>query len=467
MPRDNPSFIVLIIPNRDDVAKADADISGYLQGEEGRSLTWLGDNRYALARATLKQLGVGLDGRQLRARVDGLRGVTDVQQPKATDVLAAYKNRVSGDEPQASATAEQRDWNLRMINAPQAWALFEGGVARKPWRAVRVAHLDTGYTEHPVYGDWTDHRNATLRPHEGINYVDQDSGEDGGTLRSTSAPLDPLTPSGQPGHGTRTCSVLAGEVPGKFSGVAPGVTVVPYRVTSHVVIDSVLGEGALEKAIIHAVEHNNCDIISISLGDPCFPKESVGKAIDKAYEAGVIVAAAAGNITSEVTYPGRFSRAVTAGGVTANRVPWTGGSRGKQVDVSAPAENVSRANAIGIEDPGGPTPGPEERRDGQIRYVPKYIYGHDGDGTSYATVHVAGAAALWLAYHVDKLDRYPGWKRVEAFRKLVKATAQRPDGWQGALFGAGILDIEALLKAPLPNPANLVKCDTKAEDQCV
>ena len=330
MPRDNPSFIVLIIPNRDDVAKAEADIAGYLQGEEGRSLTWLGENRYALARATLKQLGVGLDGRQLRERVDGLYGVKDVQQPKATDVLAAYKNRVTGDEPRASAAAEQRDWNLRMINAPQAWALFEGGLARKPWRAVRVAHLDTGYTEHPVFGDWTDHRNATLRPHEGVNYVDQEPEEGGATLRSTSSPLDPLTPSGQPGHGTRTCSVLAGEVSGKFLGVAPGVTVVPYRVTSHVVIDSVLGEGALEKAIEHAVEHNNCDVISISLGDPCFPKKSVGRAVDKAYEAGVIVAAAAGNITSEVTYPGRFSRAVTAGGVTVNRIPWTGGSRGKQ-----------------------------------------------------------------------------------------------------------------------------------------
>jgi len=42
----------------------------------------------------------------------------------------------------------------------------------------------------------------------------------------------------------------------------------------------------------------------------------VRRAIDFAYERGVIVCAAAGNVISEVIYPGRFNRVVTVGGLT-------------------------------------------------------------------------------------------------------------------------------------------------------
>ena len=81
-----------------------------------------------------------------------------------------------------------------------------------------------------------------------------------------------------------------------------------------------------------------------------------------------------------------------------------------------------------------------------------------GTGTSYATVHVAAAAAMWLRRHGPALAaRYAApWQRVEAFRLLLRQTA-RPISGQAPGNGTGILDIEALLRAPLPAASGLAK----------
>jgi subtilisin family serine protease len=81
-----------------------------------------------------------------------------------------------------------------------------------------------------------------------------------------------------------------------------------------------------------------------------------------------------------------------------------------------------------------------------------------GSGTSYATVHVAAAAAMWLVKHRARLDAaYPEpWQRVEAFRRLLRDTRSPINGAPPA-NGSGVLDIEALLKAALPAKADLRK----------
>jgi len=63
---------------------------------------------------------------------------------------------------------------------------------------------------------------------------------------------------------------------------------------------------------------------------------------------------------------------------------------------------------------------------------------------------VAAAAAYWLAKHHDALaaPEYAGWRRVEAFRQALYASARDkkklPRG-----FGKGFLDVEKLLSVPL------------------
>jgi hypothetical protein len=87
-----------------------------------------------------------------------------------------------------------------------------------------------------------------------------------------------------------------------------------------------------------------------------------------------------------------------------------------------------------------------------------------GEGTSYATVHVAAAAAMWLRLHglaIARTYREP-WQRVEAFRSLVRATAQAIDGNEPA-NGSGILNIAALLSTDLPPPDRLRKRPADAD----
>lgn len=425
--RPNPSFFVITVPDHARIPEIETGLAAHLQGEEGRCLKWVGGHDYAVARAASKQLQLGRGKEGALALLRALDGVEEAKLRDAQSIMQAFSRRSPKPLFESEASQSGQQWNLNMIRARQAWAMFPGGLPGGAWKSVRVGHIDTGYTEHPVFGPWSGGRGPTLRPHEGLDFLDDD------------LPLDPLDYKGNPGHGTRTSSVLAGYVSRSFLGVAPQVAVIPYRITKTVVVDSVLGRTSLDRAIEHAAIDNSCKVISISLGDPCFPPKSVGRAVDKAYEEGVIVAAAAGNVTSEVTYPGRYARTICAGGVTQRGRPWTGGSRGLRVDLCAPADGIYRASSW---------------LDGNTL---KFGYGGDGSGTSYATVHIAGAAALWLAFHASNLTRYPqAWQIVEAFRLVARQTAQRPADWNDQLFGAGILDIAALLNAPLPPEDQLV-----------
>lgn len=75
-----------------------------------------------------------------------------------------------------------------------------------------------------------------------------------------------------------------------------------------------------------------------------------------------------------------------------------------------------------------------------------------GEGTSFATPHVAALAAHWLQRNgrQNLLDSFAGIPLQHVYRTLLRQTARVPQGWDTANFGAGIIDAGALVCAGPP-----------------
>ena len=71
----------------------------------------------------------------------------------------------------------------------------------------------------------------------------------------------------------------------------------------------------------------------------------------------------------------------------------------------------------------------------------------------------SGTAALWLAHRrVEISAAYAQpWQRVAAFTAIVRSTAHVPPNWNPGAFGTGVLDVQAVLNAPLPAAATLAQ----------
>ena len=146
-------------------------------------------------------------------------------------------------------------------------------------------------------------------------------------------------------------------------------------------------------------------------------------------KADMLVLAAAGNCVRKVVT--RRLRSLHRGRRDQPATPLDGGLPRSRGDVSAPAEGIWRAQRQKPSDPPDKASG-------------------DGEGTSYAVAITAGVAALWLSHHGrDRLVSLARSKGRDCRRCScsLKASARRPSGWDGADFGAGIVDAEGLLRA--------------------
>jgi len=309
---------------------------------------------------------------------------------------------------------DDKAWALRNMHAPEAWGLMRPS---RPGKGVKVAHLDTGWTVHDDLDQ--------------DNFVWDDVRDFIGAGQPSA--MDPMGLFQSAGHGTRTGSIIMsrGDVcpnppggttgPGEITGVAPYASYVPIRCVERV---AVVYASDIAKAVEHA-RQRRCDVISMSLGG--LPLKALRKALDEAVKYDMIVVAAAGNRVGCVVYPARYEACIAVAASTAANEPWTGSSRGAKVDVAAPGHQVWVAE---------PTNAPSGTR--------------MGSGTSYATAHVAGVAALWATFCPSTRNARQhvfrnGPRRQQIFRNLLRDTARRPPGWQVDRFGRGIVDALGLL----------------------
>ncbi len=296
-------------------------------------------------------------------------------------------------------------------------------------RRIRIAHLDTGYD--PEHVTLPLHLLTELQR----NFVDGDPNDARDPNRHF--------PTNNPGHGTATLALLAGRKvhPPAFSsfddflGGAYEAEVVPVRIADSVIH---FGTQAMALGIEYAITAK-CDVITVSMGG--VPARSWAAAVNRAYEAGIAIFAAAGNRIgpsppSTIVYPARFNRVVAVCGVTFAKTPYyqEGLHRHMQGCFGPPAK---MSTAIAAYTPN--TPWAILGCHGLITI--------DGAGTSSATPQAAAAAALWLQKNLPATAFSP-WQKVEAVRNALFTSADRSVPEVATYYGQGLLRAAEALAIP-------------------
>lgn len=291
--------------------------------------------------------------------------------------------------PPVQQPAETLPWGIVKINANNVWGTNNGS-------GIRVAIIDTGIDQ--------DHPDLVANIKGGQNFV---------TVRGR---IDPNKWDDDNGHGTHVAGIVAA-IDNSIGviGVAPGASLYGVKVLDKA------GSGYVS-SIINGINwsiSNGIQVINMSLGTSS-DVQSLHDACDIAYQAGIVIVAAAGNSgdsnpDNDVNYPARYSSVIAVAATDSNniRAPWS--SDGPEVAVAAPGVSIYSTYKGG---------------------------GYSTlSGTSMASPHVAGAVALVLASN-------PSLTPDGVRTKLQNTAYDLGTPGQDPYYGFGLIDAYAAVTAP-------------------
>ena len=287
------------------------------------------------------------------------------------------------------------------VNAPAAWDIVNGS-------GVTVGVIDTGYRPHAdlvanIVGGYDFISDAaTANDGDGRDSDAQDPGDwnEEGQCNGAAA----RNSSWHGTHVTGTIAAVTNDSNG-VAGVAFGARVVPLRVlgrcggfTSDIADAIIWGSGGSVSGVPE--NPNPARVLNLSLGGPGSCETTTQAAIDAARSRGAVVVVAAGNSNQDAASftPANCSGVIAVAAVArdGSKAPYS--NFGTVVDVAAPGGSTVNGAADGILstlNDGTTTPG----NDSYAFY----------QGTSMASPHVAGVAALMLsrngALAPDALER--------------------------------------------------------------
>ncbi|MBB6048895.1 S8 family peptidase [Armatimonas rosea] len=281
-----------------------------------------------------------------------------------------------------------KQWNFRMIDTEGAWERTRG-------KGAVVAVIDTGVTQARDF--------KQTKFTVGYDFVNKKVNADD-----------------DHGHGTHVAGTIAESTNNNegVAGIAFEATIMPLKVLSS---EGGGTSGDIADAIRFAAD-KGANIINMSLGS-MYPSDVIHEACKYARKKGVTIVCAAGNSFREgVGYPAAFPECIAVSSVGPSGTLSKFSSWGKQVAIAAPGGDM-----IDSRDP----------NDGILQNT---VYSGQDDyfafqGTSMASPHVAGAAAL--AYS-------QGTKDPAKILDLLKKTASKPKENNVKKYGAGILNVGKL-----------------------
>jgi membrane-anchored mycosin MYCP len=268
----------------------------------------------------------------------------------------------------------------------------------------------------------------------GVQVAVIDSGVDGAQpqLRHRLVPGKDLLDGGDGtrdcvGHGTAVASIIAAAPqPGVgFRGLAPGATLVPFRVTDQVegAASGRAGTAAGFATAIRQAVAAHAKVLNVSIvlyrDDP-----AVRDAVAYALASDVVVVAAAGNAHGQgdpVPYPAAYDGVIGVGAIGPDGQRWPDSQVGPYVDLVAPGSAVTAATvgdgcAVGFE------------------------------GTSFAVPFVAATAALVRQYS-------PALRARDVAARLLATADPTPDGPDSRAYGHGVLNPYRAVTDVVASPA--------------
>jgi serine protease len=408
-PPDAAGLTRLVVDFKDDVSNDTLESNGYVEipvTDYSRQ-----DRLYRMEFATASEAAAALGKLSHDPSVESAD--YDVEYALSPDELGAT---AAGDSLEAECQAAaapgeafpndacfKYQWHLRQIGMPEAWKRGNG-------KGVVVAVIDTGVSQ---VADLKDTKFV-----EGYNFL----------ANSSDAADDH-------GHGTHVAGTIAQATNNRIgvAGVAYGASIMPLKVLSARGSGSVAG---IAQAIRWAADHG-AHVINMSLGGPT-AIGTMGSAVKYARGKGVVVVAAAGNDgRGRVGYPAAYPGVLAVASTQFDETTTFYSNWGKEIDIAAPGGNT-RVDQNGDGKPDGVlqhtiVPGDTSRTD--------YLWFM---GTSMASPHAAGVAALVIG---------TGVKKPDAVEQILLDTARKPKTKAGAAdgriddhYGAGIIDANAALK---------------------
>ncbi|MFI9612247.1 S8 family serine peptidase [Streptomyces sp. NPDC052023] len=419
-------------------------IVGYRSGAaEARS------NRSAEADAAAKGAETGED-LDFRRRLGTGAALVDLGQnltrSDVADVVAEYQadpqvayvvpDRLNTAQADPNDTDYAKQWDLfeaaAGMNVPGAWPTSTGS-------GVTVAVIDTGYVAHS---------DLAANIVGGYDFIADTAVSVDGNGRDSN-PADPgdwyLTNecgSGIPGsdsswHGTHVAGTIAAATNnGKgMAGVAHGAKISPVRVLGKCggydsdIIDAITWASGGTVTGVPANSHV-AKVINMSLGGDGACTSATQSAINAAVNRGTTVVVAAGNDNDNVANhsPGNCANVISVAATNRSGAKASYSNYGSLVDISAPGGQTSTGTANGIYstlNSGTRTPSTES-----------YAY---YQGTSMATPHIAGLAALMKS---AKPSLTPA--QIES---AIKSNARALPGACSGGCGAGLADAAKTVQA--------------------